>query len=133
MKKPLVDEWIRSAKADLMVIERIIDLPDLTHMVAFHSQQCIEKCLKALAENHSVSVPKTHNLDRLVKIISEVSPFDVSIDLYVLDLLDELYIESRYPSEFGLLPCGLPTVEESCQMSDVAQDLHNRVLEFIDE
>jgi len=34
------------AKDDLSVIEEIIDREDLTHMVAFHSQQAIEKSLK---------------------------------------------------------------------------------------
>jgi len=41
-------EWLKSAYADLLTIERIIDNEYLTHVVAFHSEQAIEKCFKAI-------------------------------------------------------------------------------------
>ncbi len=34
-------EWLKSAYADLLTIERIIDNEYLTHVVAFHSEQAI--------------------------------------------------------------------------------------------
>jgi len=41
--KKLTEEWLKAAKDDLNVIERIIDDVHLSHIVAFHAQQCIEK------------------------------------------------------------------------------------------
>ena len=35
--------WLDSAKDDLLLIGEINDSDNLTHMVAFHSQQVIEK------------------------------------------------------------------------------------------
>ena len=40
--KRVTEEWLKAAKDDLLVIERIGIEPLLTHMVAFHAQQCIE-------------------------------------------------------------------------------------------
>ena len=34
-------EWLKSAYADLLTIERIIDNEYLTHVAAFHSEQAI--------------------------------------------------------------------------------------------
>lgn len=39
--KKISEEWLKSAQDDLRVIERIIQDERLTHMVAFHAQQCI--------------------------------------------------------------------------------------------
>ena len=41
-------EWLKAANDDLLVIESIIKNEFLTHMVAFHAQQCVEKCFKAI-------------------------------------------------------------------------------------
>ncbi len=41
--KRLTEEWLRAARDDLQVAEKILDSPQLTHMAAFHAQQCVEK------------------------------------------------------------------------------------------
>ena len=46
--KKISEEWLKAAKDNLRVIEKIISDEGLTHMVSFHSQQCIEKSLKAI-------------------------------------------------------------------------------------
>ena len=50
--------WLDSARDDLGVVEEIIYREDLTHMVAFHCQQSIEKALKAVLEEHEKLVPR---------------------------------------------------------------------------
>jgi HEPN domain-containing protein len=54
--KPVTESWLRAAEDDLRVIERIVSDPRLTHRVAFHSQQCIEKSLKAVIEEYEIGV-----------------------------------------------------------------------------
>ena len=34
-------EWLRSAKSDIETIDAILEKKQLTHIVAFHSQQCV--------------------------------------------------------------------------------------------
>ena len=72
--KVISNEWLKSAKSDLDTIEAILDNQSLTHIVAFHAQQCIEKCLKAVIEEHELPAGKIHNLITLKSIVSNRRP-----------------------------------------------------------
>ena len=54
--KKISEEWLKAAKDDLRVADKIITDETLTHMVAFHSQQCIEKSLKAVMEEYGIHI-----------------------------------------------------------------------------
>lgn len=107
--KPVTESWLRAAEDDLRVIERIVSDPHLTHMVAFHSQQCIEKSLKAIVEEYEIGTFRIHNLETLFELISHRVKLDM--DPVLVQMLDKLYIDARYPSDLGLLPDGLPSVQ----------------------
>lgn len=51
--KSMSQEWLKAAHDDLAVIDKIVSEESLSHMVAFHAQQCIEKSLKALDEERT--------------------------------------------------------------------------------
>lgn len=99
--KFLALEWLNAASDDLIVSDEIVDNPQVTNITAFHCQQCVEKCFKAILEEHELSVPKIHSLITLHQSIKEFSDFGFDED--ILDRLDKLYIDARYPSELGLL------------------------------
>ena len=63
--KQLTREWLKTALDDLAAIERLLGDPALTNIVAFHSQQAIEKTLKAIFEEKKIAFIKTHNLQSL--------------------------------------------------------------------
>ena len=63
-------EWLKAAYSDLRSIEHIISDSFLTHIVAFHSQQAIEKSFKAIMEDASISIPKVHKLETLINKIN---------------------------------------------------------------
>jgi HEPN domain-containing protein len=63
--KPVVKEWLEYAKTDLKAAELLISDSALTAAVCFHSQQCTEKCLKAVIESKGQNPPKSHDLIRL--------------------------------------------------------------------
>jgi HEPN domain-containing protein len=86
--------------------------------VAFHTQQCIEKSFKALAEENSVIVPKTHDLIKLYKMVQSLIP---DIDMEKLYSVNELYIDSRYPGDLGLMPCGKPSLQEGLEFTAFAK------------
>ncbi len=122
--KDVTADWLKSARADLETIDAILDKPNLAAMVAFHAQQCVEKCLKALLEELDSEVGKTHNLLTLKAAAERGYPIDWDED--TLSLLNKLYIGSRYPAELGLLPNGAPTLED-------ARDLAHFAAEAMDE
>jgi HEPN domain-containing protein len=119
-------EWLKSAEMDLENVGQIIHLEHLTPVAAFHAQQCVEKCLKAVLEEHLKKVPKDHSTLRLYGLINELVSMDM--DLGVLTDLDDLYIESRYPGELGLLPSGRPTLEDVRKYFEVAKNIYDQVI-----
>ena len=53
-------EWLKAAMDDLDSINYLIKDEHLTNIVAFHSQQAIEKSFKAVFEYYELSLVKTH-------------------------------------------------------------------------
>jgi HEPN domain-containing protein len=123
--KKISEEWLKAAKDDLRVADKIITDETLTHMVAFHSQQCIEKSLKAVMEEYGIDLVKIHNLERLLAIVKNHVKIDV--DIVLIEKMDKLYIDSRYPADFGLLPDGKPTIEDAEEFYDAASSVHEVV------
>lgn len=56
---------------------------------------------------------------------------DINLDEALVDTLDKLYIDSRYPGEFGLLPDGKPTMEDARTFYRFAQEIHASVSEML--
>jgi len=123
--KKISEEWLKAAKDDLRVADKIIADEALTHMVAFHSQQCIEKSLKAVMEEYGIDLVKIHNLERLLAIVKNHVKIDV--DIVLIEKMDKLYIDSRYPADFGLLPDGKPTIEDAEEFYDAASSVYEVV------
>jgi len=128
--KILTQEWLNAAHDDLLTIEQIIHEEDLTHIVAFHAEQAIEKCLKAMLEEDEVEFPKTHDLSRLHRLLNESYHFYIDRQ-DILQTLNTLYIDSRYPGEFGLLPNGKPTLEDAREFYRFAREIHVRVSDLL--
>jgi HEPN domain-containing protein len=123
-------EWLRAANDDIVVIDEIVDNPLVTNLTAFHCQQCLEKCFKAILEEYDLRVPKIHSLIALYEDIKGVFDFDFDED--ILDKLDKLYIDARYPSEFGLLPYGKPTVEDAREFYRFTIGAYDKIKTFLE-
>ncbi|MGB4690762.1 MAG: HEPN domain-containing protein [Atribacterales bacterium] len=105
--KEITEEWLERAYDDIETMGEIIDNPRLTNIVALHSQQAIEKSLKAVIEELEIGAIKTHNLEKLFATVDDFIQFEVDWDL--VKKLDALYIDARYPSEWGILLYEKPT------------------------
>lgn len=119
--KKVTEQWLLAAEDDLRVIARIVSDESLTHMVAFHCQQCMEKSLKAIIEEQALGLVRIHNLGRLFEIVKSHHVFDV--DASIVDVLDKLYIDARYPADMGLLPDGKPTTSDADIFYSTAQSV----------
>ncbi len=122
-------QWLESAQMDLGGMARLLEKEELTPVIAFHAQQCVEKCFKAVLEEHSQKVPRDHSTLRLYGLVRDL--IDLEVDMELLTDLDGLYIESRYPGELGLLPNGKPTVADARQFYDHAIDIHEQVTRIL--
>lgn len=117
-----ISNWIFYAKDDLWAAERMLE-SGIFHLVCFHSQQCTEKILKALILKQEDTVPRTHNLIKLMERVEK-------IEKRILDFKEELgylndfYVSTRYPDAFaGSLPEGLPTKEDAQKAVEIARKI----------
>lgn len=85
----------------------------------------IEKSLKAIIEESGERVPKIHSLGKLFALCATFMSFQFEEDIIIA--LDSLYIESRYPGEFGLLPEGKPNQKQAKAFYDFAQNIFEAV------
>jgi HEPN domain-containing protein len=127
--KATTQQWLDFAKTDLRSCENNLSDEYVTNIVAFHSQQAVEKAFKALLEEKEIPVPRVHNLIRLHSFTEQflIEP----IDLSVLDALDSVYTSSRYPGDIGLITTGKPTPAEGKELYDSAKKIVEIILHTI--
>jgi len=119
MKNRLVKECIHKAEEDyesakILVKKRTKRVPDV---VCFHSQQCIEKYLKAFLTQNKIEPPAIHDLQRLNAVCLKVDKgFSQISD--ALDVLNAYAVVFRYPGEGA-------TVRESKDAFLIASKIRN--------
>lgn len=71
---PLVEEWVRNAEEDYAMAKRAQDPTPYPNSICFHAQQCIEKYLKALLQAANLPVPRTHDVQELLRLSVSIHP-----------------------------------------------------------
>jgi HEPN domain-containing protein len=95
--KPETQEWIEKAEGDLKVARREGQTTDPVYdAVCFHAQQCAEKYLKALLEEHNTAFPRIHDLIVLLNLNGGLTP-ELDPLQPRLAHLSVFGIASRYP------------------------------------
>lgn len=121
----LSEEWIKAAIDDLESARELLKFPHLTNIVSFHCHQAIEKSFKAVIEKQGTKPEKTHNIERLFSIVSNY--IEINVDEDMLERINELYIDSRYPGDLGLLPDGKPSISEATEYYNQAASILNKL------
>lgn len=121
-----VRKWLIKANNDLKVAENEIRLPPnetVTEAICFHSQQAVEKFLKAYLITKGVEFGKTHNLEYLLELcVKEDKGFE-EIDVGNLSFYS---VEVRYPDEFYI-----PTLDEAKESVKIARKVKEFVLKKV--
>jgi len=114
--------WTFFADKDILAAETLIGNAELSGEVTFLSQQAIEKYLKAFLAKNKIAIKKTHDLIDLYSEARKIK--DMNLDENLLQDLKDLYVETRYPCNAGLLEEGsLPTTEEAKTYLDFAKNV----------
>lgn len=96
-----VKEWLAYADDDLRFAHIGLSLSAQQrppyHLVAYHAQQCAEKCLKAYLVYRSVDFPRTHNISTLLELCSDYA--DWPLALCDAEELTDYAVATRYPGE----------------------------------
>ena len=123
MRRP-VEAWLDRARIDLKSAQKLARHADLTPSTAFHCQQCIEKCFKALIENREMPVPRTHNLPHLLALAAGSDA--LTLDEVLLNQVNEVYVDSRYPGDTGLVPEGRPSLQKARAFLSFAEEVYRK-------
>lgn len=95
----VAQEWMTKADNDLKAAGNLLKTKDCpADVVCFHSQQCVEKYLKALLIAQGIEFRKIHDLGELVVLLpSRLRP---SLDDQEQDRLTEYATVTRYPGDY---------------------------------
>jgi len=94
---PLTRQWLRKADDDRRMAAAASRMrPPLHDMTCYHSQQAVEKYLKGLINELALTIPRVHDLERLLGVLL---PHDGTLLPLrrVIDGLSEYAVEYRYP------------------------------------
>ena len=122
MTAKLPELWLQYAFDDIQSAKVLLK-EGIYNMVCFHSQQAVEKLFKSLISAHHQEIPRTHNLIRLHAICEDLFGSKLAIDDERLIFLTDVYIDSRYPADFGIMPFGQPGKEEAKKAYNYASDI----------
>ncbi|MFH1707049.1 MAG: HEPN domain-containing protein [Planctomycetota bacterium] len=96
-KRKIVAEWLDKACADMDLARHLLaENAAFPNAIGFHSQQAVEKYLKAFLTWHQVPFPKTHDLDELLDIIAGINK-SLAASLRNAIILTPYGVEVRYP------------------------------------
>ena len=96
--KDATNNWLAIAQKDLKIAEASLKANEPLGVV-FHLHAAVEKTLKAIYEEIKGNPPKIHKLKRLAIDSCEIKLKDDQV--YLLEILDKAYIDSRYPDDIG--------------------------------
>jgi HEPN domain-containing protein len=113
-------EWVAKAESDLTAAAALLGARDCpTDAVCFHSQQVVEKYLKALLTSLQIEFPKTHNVGKLSQMLP--SRHDIGLGAEEQDKLTDYATTARYPG-FGEI-----TLSEARQAVALARRVRKHV------
>ena len=97
LKKVL--QWITFADDDLQFAQHGLTITKKPpyRLIAFHTQQCVEKYLKAFLIFKNVDFPHTHNISTLLELCSKYNTW--TTELKDAKQLTAFSVSSRYPGE----------------------------------
>jgi HEPN domain-containing protein len=125
--KAIVQEWLDYSEADLRIAKLIVDQQEdrFSGAICVHSQQCVEKIIKAYLVSQNIPFPKSHDLLKLNALIQPL-PADWPLNLDELDKLTNHAGESRYPGD-------LPDWNTAKEMFEIASVVRAGLLPYFED
>jgi len=121
------NRWFEFARQDLQMAELALN-EAIYNQVCFHSQQCVEKCIKGLLSNLAKNTPRTHSIVDLLRLLPSGYFQNLQENLAQLDIF---YIPTRYPDALpGSLADGLPDENDALEAIEAARACWNEIQEM---
>jgi HEPN domain-containing protein len=124
-KSEYIRNWLFRANEDIAVIQSLsnTNIEYYTSTICFHSQQAVEKFLKAFLIYNDIDFPKTHDLDFLLMECKKIDNSFIDIEL---KSLTDFGVSIRYPDDFYV-----PGVKETKEYMEIAEEIKNLIERLI--
>jgi HEPN domain-containing protein/predicted nucleotidyltransferase len=96
----------------------------------YHSQQCVEKGLKALVLEKGERAGRVHDIVGLLNKVAQWGWEDTGLSTDDAVFLNSIY-KGRYPTEEGLLPYGEPSKEDAGRALSLAKGFIERLKKIL--
>jgi len=122
----LVKQWTEKAEEDFRTAEYLLVLKENCPLnpVCFHSQQCVEKYIKALLVYCTIQFPKSHDVVELLNLVPENCRPDLTI--YDLAIINRYAVETRYPGEWEIV-----TRQEAEESMRIAGEVRQKIRQLL--
>ncbi|MFH7904075.1 MAG: HEPN domain-containing protein [Candidatus Aenigmatarchaeota archaeon] len=127
MKDKSISEWIEKADTDLRVAKKLFELEEAAWIIAFHSQQAVEKFLKAFLIKNNVKFRKTHDIKELLDLCIQIDKDFEKLKELGIEYLTEYATDIKYPGFYE------PSMEEAKEAIEIAEKVKEFVLNKLKE
>lgn len=120
-KDEYLNNWLFRAREDIAVIDSLYNTDPVLYAstICFHSQQAVEKYLKAYLVYSNIDFPRTHDVDFLLLECQKIDSNEFNVDL---GSLSDFGVNIRYPDDFYI-----PDKEETYQYLTIAHTIQQIV------
>ena len=91
--------WLQKADSDIATATQVVEGEGPYDTACYHTQQAIEKSLKAVLAYAGEEIPRTHNLEYLASTVANVVD-SIKLDLDQLADITPYAVELRYDPGF---------------------------------
>ena len=124
--RKIVSEWVYKADLDIKSAEALLEQdPPLLYPSCFHSQQTVEKYLKAYLTLKQVEFPKTHSIRELLNLVKKAND-ELAAILVHATVLTPYSVEVRYPGDMSE-----PTKQDTEEALELARMVRRAVKKLL--
>jgi HEPN domain-containing protein len=129
--KEITRRWIEYSERDFNLAKELLPNEYYANHCVYHSEQAIEKIIKAVLEEKKIRFPKIHSVRTLFSLLPDNVKTRVEIEESELDLVDDIFVESKYPPDIGTLPTGFPSIDDAKQIFEIAETIYHPLLTYL--
>jgi len=120
--------WLTIATRDISVAKHLFEVmrPMPVEIICFHSQQAMEKALKAVLAYHEAVIRKTHEIDEIIADCAKYTT-EITVDMRVAEVMSSFAVAVRYTEDNRDIT--EDTAEFAIKQAEQAMDMVCRYLE----
>ena len=124
----VVRQWLQKADEDFLASLYLLrSQSQLYATVCFHTQQCVEKVIKAILLYNRTRFPHTHDITELLDLLNNTQPI-LADSLRITTGLYPYAINTRYPTEEPAF-----SIEEAKSSLEITVEARTKIRKYLQD